>query len=403
MPTQSIVHASLSTTLMAVVTTGILLIILTICLASKRILVHAGYKLLALFVVFTTLRFLLPVEFPFTVNIYLPAMVSNIMAFCRTRLFLFNGQPISLWGIFKLVWLTGFIIGLISYVLSYYFASRRLILYGKELTHTEPYKSLLEQICQTQGKRNCFRVIELPGLAVPVLFGIIHPRILIPEKFEATERQLKYILQHEATHHFHHDLLFKAIIKIITLAYWWDIFAWFLNDQADVIFEMRIDDTVTAADADITHEYMECLIEIAEKTARKRILPSSLTIGIFPSGRKDLKRRFQLMCANQKRLQTRWSIWVMLTLAVIYISSYFFILEDYVPTWQTITANPDLLEGENFEDLLFPTAENSYFIDNLDGTYDFYLNNEFWETVDTLEYHQEDIPVYTRDTTLQSF
>lgn len=397
MPTQNTIQASLSTTLMAVVTTFVLLLILAICLSSKKILVHAGYKLLALFIVFTILRFLFPVEFPFTVNIYLPDIISDIMTYCRLRLFRLNGQPISLWEIFKLVWLIGFVVGLISYVFSYYETSKHLILYGKELTHSAPYKIPLEQICQNKGKKNCFRIIELPGLAVPVLFGILHPRILIPENFKATEQQLKYILQHEATHHFHHDLIFKAIIKIITLAYWWDIFAWILNNQSDVIFEMHIDDTVTAADAGITLEYMKCLIDIAENTARKRILTSDLTIGILPAGRKDLRRRFQLMSVNQEKTHMGWSILLLLIVTTIYLSSYTFVLESYTPTWQSIPASPDNLSYDNFEDLLFPTSQNSYFIDNQDGTYDFYLNNEFWETVDTLEYHPKDIPVYSID------
>ena len=401
MPTQNILYATLSSTLIAVMTTGILLIILVVCLANKRFLVHAGYKLLTLFVVFTTLRFLLPIEFPFTINIYLPAILSDVMTFCHTRLFTFIGQPISLWEIFKLIWLIGFIIGLISYVFSYYKTSKHIILYGKELTHTKLYKSLLDQICEVKGKQNHFRVIELPGLAVPVLFGFFHPRILIPEKFEATERQLQYILYHEATHHFHHDLAFKAIIKIITLAYWWDIFAWLLNSQADVIFEMRNDNSLTAADANITHEYMACLVDIAEQTACKKILPNNLTIGILPSSQRDLRRRFQLMCANQQKLHVGWSILLLFMVTPIYLSSYTYVLHSSTPVWQNITANPDLLEDCTYEELLFPTTTNSYFIDNQDGTYDFYLNNEFWETVNTLEYHPIDIPVYTGDTVPQ--
>lgn len=397
MPVSSILYASLPSTLMAIITTGVLLIILVICLTNKQLLIHAGYKLLVLFVTFTTLRFLLPVELPFSNNVYLPSSFSNVMTFCYMRLFQFNGQPISLWEIFKLVWITGFVIGLISYALSYYQANKHLILYGKELTHTEPYPKLLEKICQTKGKRNPFRVIELPGLAVPVLFGIIHPRILIPENFEANELQLHYILQHETTHHFHHDLAFKAVIKIITLAYWWDIFAWILNKQADLILEMRIDSSLTASNADITYEYMKCLIDVAEQTAHQKSIPSSLTIGILPSNSNDLNRRFQLMSVNQKKLQPIWSIVLLLITTSIYLSSYFFTFENYTPARQTILTNSDTLEDFTYEELLFPTAENSYFIDNQDGTYDFYLNNEFWETVDTLEYHPKDIPVYSID------
>lgn len=98
-----------------------------------------------------------------------------------------------------------------------------------------------------------------------------------------------------------------------------------------------------------------------------------------------------------------WSLLLLLMATTIYLSSYTFVWQSYNPAQETIATNPDLLEGDTFEDLLFPTAQNSYFIDNLDGTYDFYLDNVFWETVDTLEYHLNDIPVYTADTAPQGF
>lgn len=393
----SLVQTSLSTVIMAVFTTNAFLVLLVLCLVNEKLLVRAGYKLLALFVLFTTLRFVLPIELPFTITLKFPAFISQVIASCHNRLFQFNGQPISLWLLFKLIWLIVFIIGLISHLFSYYSSSRHIVLYGKELTDTEPYKKLLTQICVEKGCSNVFRVIELPGLDVPALFGIIHPRILVPENFELPERQLAYILHHEATHHFKHDILLKNIIKIITLAYWWDIFSWLLNRQTDVILEMRIDDSLTMTNATITQEYMQCLIEMSDRASKKRVLPNSLTICILPSGYKDLKCRFRLMMNNQNKPQIKWSI-LLLTIALgIYLFSYAIILEAYIPPEEIAATHWTDIDDINPSDYVFISNENSYFIDNEDGSYEFYMNGSRIETVTSLDYYPDDIPIYTKD------
>lgn len=402
----SMLQPSFSTIIMAVLTTNAFLIVLSLCLINEKLLIHAGHRLLALFALFTTLRFVLPIELPFTITIKFSEVVSQIVVDCHNRLFQIGEQPISLWMIFKAVWLVGFIIGLLIHIISYYRSNRLIILYGKELTHTAPYKELLDKICESKGRANHFRVIELPGLDVPALFGIIHPRILIPENLDLPQQQLTYILQHEATHHFKHDILLKNIIKLISLAYWWDIFSWLLNRQSDIILEMRIDHSLTGSNATITQEYMQCLLEMSERTSKKRMLPDSFAIGFLPSGYKALKRRFQLMVNNQKKSQTGWNILLIIMAVTIYLFSYTIVLEGYVAPEEYIpqdSFSQDSFFPEDYEidDLVFPTAENSYFIDNLDGTYSLYMNGKLWETVDSLDYYYDDIPVYTQDTAPQ--
>lgn len=397
----SLAQTSLSTVMMAVITTNVFLILVTLCLVNEKLLVRAGYRLLALFVVFTTLRFVLPIELPFTITLKLPMIVSQVITKCHDRLFLFSEQSISLWQIFKCIWLLGFIIGIIAHIITYYYSSRHIVLYGKELTNTEPYRQILTRIYQDKHKKNCFRIIELPGLDVPALFGILHPRILIPSDFEVTEKQLTYILQHEATHHFNHDILLKNIIKIITLAYWWDIFSWLLRRQTDLILEMRIDDSLTMADITTTQEYMQCLIEISEHASGKKILPGNLTIGILPSGYKDLKRRFQLMINNQNKINIGRSILLLGIGLCLYLSSYAIVLEAYLPPSEFVPQDLSTFEDYSPDDLFFPSSDNSYFIDNEDGTYDYYINGNCLETVDSLDYYPDDIPVYTRDTVPQ--
>ncbi len=393
----TVVQTSLSTVMMAVVTTNMFLILLALCLMNKKLLVRSGYRLLALFALFTALRFVLPVELPFTLTLKLPYSVSQIIARCHDRLFHFGGQSISLWQLFKIIWGIGFVITVAIHLFSYYRSTKYIILHGKELTKTEPYKELLDEICASKKRTNLFRVIELPGLDIPVLFGLIHPRILIPENFNLSKQNLAFILQHEATHHFKHDLWLKNIIKIITLAYWWDPFSWLLNRQADVILEMRIDNSLTTQSAEVTHDYMQCLIDISELAGKRKLLPGNLTMGFFRSNRKDLRNRFRLMMANQSKPSTVWSLLLVSIALGIYLLSYAVIAEGYTPARECIT-NADLNETvPSLGNLMFPTADNSYFIDNEDGTYDFYMNGKYWETVGSLDFYSEDIPVYTRD------
>lgn len=395
------VQTSLSTVMMAVITTNVFLILLSLCLINKKLLLRAGYRLLALFALFTTLRFVLPIELPFTLTIKFPYSISQIIARCHDRLFHLGGQSISLWQLFEIFWLIGFIIAVAIHLFSYYRSSRYIILYGKELTQTAPYKELLDEICVTKNRANTFRVIELPGLDIPVLFGLIHPRILIPEHFAISEQNMSFILQHEATHHFKHDLWLKNIIRIITLAYWWDPFSWLLNHQADVILEMRIDDALTNKSTSIAHDYMQCLIDVSELAVGKTIVPNHLTMGLFHSKNKDLKHRFQLMMSQSPKSSNGWSILLVSIACALYLFSYSFVAEGYTPPQECITDENLTDSIHSMNTLIFPNAQNSYFIDNEDGTYDFYLNSTYWETVDCLDYYSEAIPVYTKDTAPQ--
>lgn len=394
----TIIQTSFSTVMMAVLTTNVFLILLTLCLVSRKLLVRAGYKLLAIFAAFTALRFLLPIELPFAFTLRLPRMISRLIVKCHERLFDFAGQPLSLWQIFKGIWLAGFLITVAIQIFSYFRYSRHIVLYGKELTDKEPYKRLIEDICLSRKRKNRFRVIALPDLDTPALFGILHPRILLPEEYELTDKQLFYILRHETAHHFNHDILLKGIVKIITLAYWWDPFSWLLNRQADVILEMHVDDTLTTRNTDTTIEYMQCLVDISERTSGRHSADNLMVGFLLPSGLEDLKRRFGLITNNQEKHSLLWTFFLLAVSFGIYIASYTVILEGYIPPQEIV--NLDLLlpdELPQVENIIFPTADNSYFIDNQDGTYTLYLDGKTWDTVDSLKHYPEGIPVYTLD------
>lgn len=387
-------ESSIATVMMAVITTNLFLILLTICLIHKKILVRAGYKLLAIFVVFTVLRFALPFEFPFTVDLHLPSSISQFILEMHRRRFSFYGQSFSLWNLFTWIWAIGAIFGIVKYIVSYFQSNYYIILYGKELTNQLVYRERLDQICRTWNRPNRFRVIELPGLDSPMLFGIFAPRILVPENMELTEPDLSYILRHEASHHFHHDLALKSIIKIITLIYWWDPFCILLNSQADVILEMRIDNGITLTNVMSTDEYMRCLAHVTDSISKRTPLSQSLTIGLFSEKNAALKRRFALLTHNQEKPHLAMNVLLLLATVTIYLASYAVIPEAYRTVENVFPEQ--FLDG--YEVKIIPSSPSDiYFIDNGDGTYDVYINNEYAETFDSLEYFPSDTPVYTEE------
>ncbi|MBP3204463.1 MAG: M56 family metallopeptidase [Lachnospiraceae bacterium] len=378
---------------MAIFTAGIFLSLLTFCLINKNLLIRFGYKLLGLFILFTFLRFTFPVDFPFTETIVLPRDISYIILRLRHRLFYLGQQPVSIWFIFECIWLIGAIISILWFFISYFRDNYRIVLYGKELTNASPYKEIVADICKDQNRRNNFRVIGIPNLNIPMIFGVFKPRILLPENIELSYDEAYYIIRHEMTHHFHHDLLLKSLIKFITLIYWWNPFCILLNKQADVIIEMHVDDSLVHSDTEIAFAYMQCLTDYASKTTEKSMFSHTFTLGLLPKEKSDLRKRCYLMLNNQRKSDKSLSVLIGLIVLGIYISSYLFIFEGFRPPEEINMGQPML--SDNWGDIQILNNSDSYFIDNGDGTYDLYSGDMFLETTDSMEGYYPGTPVYT--------
>ncbi len=386
-------RASLSTIIMTVIATNILLILLALCLRKMNWLIRIGYKMLAFFALFAVLRFLLPVEFSFTVTRRLPSFFSKVFFACRSPLFTIGEWEVSLWKLFLVVWGVGAAVGIGRFIFDYWRTSHQIVLYGKELTDKKLYRELLESICTEQKKSNCFRVIEMPGLKAPLLFGVFSPRILLPDQIKVSETDLYYILKHEIAHHFHHDMLLKAVVRFITLVYWWDPFCILLNKQMDIILEMHVDDAVTVEDGGPTAEYMECLIRTGTEALERHARFKRHSVGVLTKKTSDLHKRVKLMSEKKPESRTATNILVAAAALSVYLFSYLFVWEPYSAPDQSYISETTQAEVNVFA----PMADNSYFMELGDGSYDLYYCGEFLMTVDSLDYYDKAIPIYTED------
>lgn len=132
------------------------------------------------------------------------------------------------------------------------------------------------------------------SVASPMVFGIIHPRILIP--YDIEEPDIPYILAHEQSHISRRDNLTKPLAFLIVAVYWFNPLVW-------LAYVLYCRDIEFACDARAlrrlgeTPEVKARYTRILLRNSVSRQDRSALTL---PFGGKELKRRLRYALSYKK-------------------------------------------------------------------------------------------------------
>lgn len=363
----------------AVLTCNLIVMLLYVFFRSEKLMIRAGYQLLGCFAILTVLRFVFPLELPITISLYFPQFISRIISSFLKLNFTFLGVTITFWNLVVLCWGMGSLVYLFRYIRSVRYFMKLIRKKGTDVSHDEPYATLMRETCEKYKVHKKIPVITIPGLHTPMVCRFFKPFILIPEKVDFDEVELYYTISHELSHVSHRDLLVKLFIQIIEIIYWWNPFCHFLRNQADLLLEMRIDKEI-AVDRQQKKDYLNSLIKVAENTTKVQRSPIGIS---FCKNTSALSKRFHMLLNHEKnKFGKPINALLLLSVFGIYIASFFFIFESkYVP-------------AEFHEEYIVPMPENSYLIKNGDKTYTLYYNNAPLETiVDSLE-NYPDFKIY---------
>lgn len=375
---------SFSTVLMAVLSSNIIIIFMAACFCHKNTLVSIGYKMFALLLGITFLRIALPFQFSFTTNVTLTPLLSQAISFFRERRFVIGSFKYSMWNICEFIWLVGILVKMTKFIKDHLVFNHWVVWYGIDVTEEGYYSQLLDEICGDAP--NPFCIIELQGLDVPMLYGVRHPRILIPIGMKMSESNLRYLFAHETAHHFHHDILIKTGINLLTIAYWWNPACYVLKAQLDAVLEMRIDDQVSGNTFDSIREYLKCLIFVADlgndKTGKHIKAPSNTLSLAKARFFNNTVNRFHMMGETPRPYARLLHVFAFALTVSLCLLSYFFIFEARYATPKESMTTIDL------------SAPGTYAVINEDNTYSIYYKGYLLETVDSLEHYSEDTPVY---------
>lgn len=374
---------SSSSVMMSILFSNILLIILYFIFRDSRIMMEIGCKLLALFIGITVLRFLFPFEIPCSTNILIPERLSHILILCfKNTLVNIGCFHLSGFHILLIIWAIGSCIAMLRFLLACRAFHEMIKTNGADISEEEPYHSLLEGICIKHDKKNCFHIIRLSGIASPMITGIRKPYILIPENFGMKEQDLYYILNHETAHFFHQDLLLRFFSELLGILYWWNPFMILLKRQITTMLELRIDLQITESpDPQERLNYLDCLLNAAKAGISAPAIPA---ISLCSAGESLLTQRFSIIMNSQKKKTCRKKqVLLSLFMAGLYFFSIFFIFE---PSGSLPS-----------EDGIFTvTPEDSYLVENPDGTYDFYHDEIYQSTISRIDETLLDLPVYKK-------
>lgn len=373
---------SFSTVYMAVIASNILLVLLVICFGNRNIRNNTGYKLLAVFIVFTAARFVLPLELPFTKTFLLPTPVSFILSYIQHPFIKWGMLRISLWTILQVTWIGVFVYKLIRHIRLQRKLSYDILSACHDFEGSEKYRDLMDRVCAERNRKNPFLIRKSPHVTVPMLYGVFHPYILLPENVTILDHQMYYVFCHEASHHFHRDLLIKNIMHLICIFYWWNPFCYILKKQMDSVLEMRIDEIVAKNPEDVP-EYLSCLLLIAESsTEEKEKSEDPVSKSSLLDDESELTARFQMLLDRKKKKHS-WNIALLALTLVIFAGSYLVIFEAHY------------IDPATKAELILIDEENTYIIEKADDTYDIYLKGQFIENTESLQYYNPEIPVYT--------
>ncbi len=162
-----------------------------------------------------------------------------------------------------LVWALGALAVLLRIRLSYARARRYLL--GAEVFRPDPAVWAVRK-----GRGPIPAVLLSPLATMPMVIGIVHPRIVLPANAPSWKPgQLRRVLLHEAAHLERKDPAWKLTASLVAALYWFHPLVWLALRQLSSQRERACDDMVLAA-GDRPSRYAGDLLEFARNALRGR-------------------------------------------------------------------------------------------------------------------------------------
>lgn len=185
-------------------------------------------------------------------------------------------NPITLYEIFFAVWLSGLIVALIRYFVSYFLFKKRICGAG------------------VSGKLNGVKLIKSPIISSPIIFGFFSPTLAIPE-MEIDEEDYRLAIQHEMTHYKHRDSWLKLYAVLVNSVCWFNPVTYFMLNLIGEACEYACDEQVTRnMDKEEKRQYSEMILAMVCQKS------TSLSSNMAKS-KKQLKRRFEMIMKTRNK------------------------------------------------------------------------------------------------------
>jgi len=178
-----------------------------------------------------------------------------------------------------------------------------------------PTASLVAEVAAELGTGGV-RALLTDLVEAPALYGIFHPRLLLPPGLprRLSRPELRLIVLHELCHHRRRDLLSQALIHAAQTVHWFNPLVWLAGAVARDDCELACDEEVVRAigPAD-PRAYGAILLKIVGMAQKPALAP--LGVGIVET-QNQIRRRIQMIASNRPPSLARsgiaWAVFVLI-------------------------------------------------------------------------------------------
>ena len=149
-------------------------------------------------------------------------------------------QEITLYQIIFAVWAAGAILMVLWYAVSHLRFLRWLGRWGNPVINAQTirvFKTLGDELELNRRPE----LLVCTGLRVPVLVGVLAPKLLLPEG-EMGEKALRYSLLHELTHFKRRDIWLKSLALLVNAVHWFNPLMWYMTRLVERDTELACDE-----------------------------------------------------------------------------------------------------------------------------------------------------------------
>ena len=338
--------------------------VLLFCLLRRRysFLRDYGFGPLFCLLALALVRFLIPVELPFTRII--PSY--HVLPAIQTALRGTGPLGLSWLEWLGVLWAAGTVVLLLRLLLGILFQRWRIAAMprGDSTLARQAAAAVMPR-----GVRWTPTVVVSPMVSVPSVTGFFAPIFLLPE-LSLTETHLKEVLRHELGHFLGRDIWIKLGIAIFQAVFWWNPMVYLMGKDLDYLLEVRADAYTTRQRTAVERlDYLEAVTEVVRQLDASPSQRHGYVLSLNMTGQRDqLLERMQLVFSETPR-RPRGRVLLAVGLAALLLSSYLFVVQPRV--------SPP--ESENYIQI---DTSNSYLLLTSDGSYELYIDGSYWCTVD---------------------
>src|SRR5580658_9790659 len=162
---------------------------------------------------------------------------------------------------------------------------------GMSASEGTRWRSLLEEMCRSLNCKRIPELLLLPGSVMPMTFGLLRPRILLPEECLLwTPERKRAVLLHELAHVKRRDVAWQFFAQLAAALWWFQPLSWFSRRSLRLESERACDELVLHSGIKAS-DYAAELLAIAQDFHSRGRWAAAATPAITMLRHEDLEER----------------------------------------------------------------------------------------------------------------